>query len=191
MYLKLITDPKFFLILTILDNQLAEEAHSQPCPFCNGKLDWGNYMRKPRGAVLVRDPCCIRFSLCCRQCRKRLTPPSLRFLSRKVYYSAVICLITTMMHGATRERCSELRALIGANWKTVARWREFWHSYVPSTPYWQGVLGYFNRPISTAGLPGTLLERFVTGNNYLASVKKFLQFISPLSVGHPAAVIDG
>jgi hypothetical protein len=34
-----------------------------------------------------------RLSLCCSQCRRRTTPPSVRFLGRRVYLAAVVVLV--------------------------------------------------------------------------------------------------
>ena len=40
-----------------------------------------------------------RFNICCDRacCRKRMTPPSVRFLGRKVYLGAVVILIIAML----------------------------------------------------------------------------------------------
>ena len=54
-----------------------------------------------------------RFSFCCSRdgCRKRKTPPSLRFLGRKVYVAAMVVLIAIMREGATAMRMRQLTAI--------------------------------------------------------------------------------
>ncbi len=57
---------------------------------CRGNLHQSHYLRKPRGVPKETHPDYpVRFSYCCGVdgCRKRFTPPSMRFLSRKVYSS--------------------------------------------------------------------------------------------------------
>src|SRR6266478_7977922 len=53
--------------------------------------------------------------------RKRRTPPSFRFLGRKVFLGAVAVLVSAMRQGATAER--QLCELVGVGRRTIARWR--------------------------------------------------------------------
>lgn len=50
-------------------------------------------------------------SLCCARCRKRRTPPSVRFLGRRVYLAAVVVLACVLRQGPTRWRVARLRDL--------------------------------------------------------------------------------
>ena len=73
-----------------IDKAIATVAHALACRLCNGKLSWNNYQRKPRGIPVEAEKFCnFRFSLCCSSvgCRKRTTPPTVRFLGRKVVSS--------------------------------------------------------------------------------------------------------
>ena len=75
---------------------LAGETRKKACP-CGGRLHSANYLRKPRGTpVQLPEQECLRFSFCCDRvgCRKRVTPPSVRFMGRKVYFGAIIILIS-------------------------------------------------------------------------------------------------
>jgi len=58
-----------------------------------------------------------RFSYSCatRTCRKRHTPPSARFLGRRIYLGAVVVLTTAMQQGVTPWRASQLRKLLGVS----------------------------------------------------------------------------
>ena len=77
-----IEDPAFFSLLLKIDRATADELRQKGCPECGGPLHWANYARSPRG---VPSECgtehLTRLSLCCGRegCRKRLTPPSVRF----------------------------------------------------------------------------------------------------------------
>ena len=97
--------------LKCFDQKIAEKVKACGCPLCGGILDWASFPRKPRGVSGLSDE--RRFSLCCRSCRKRVTPASHRFLWKKVYVLLVIAL-------------EPVKGLFGVNRRTVARWRKFW-----------------------------------------------------------------
>jgi len=80
------------LALLLFDRDLAEGYRLEGCP-CGGSLHRAAYVRKPRGVPWgLPEGFCIRESFCCSRegCRRRLTPPSLRFLGRRVYLGAVV-----------------------------------------------------------------------------------------------------
>src|SRR5579862_4247721 len=87
---KHLADQQLFQLLQKVDGDFAEEAHQQGCLFCGGNLHRANYDRKPRGGPQWD----WRFSFCCAKedCRRRRTPPSVRFLGRKVYAGLVVVL---------------------------------------------------------------------------------------------------
>ncbi len=90
-------EAKFFEGLLEVDRGELERAQRSGCPHCGGRLDRADYPRKPRGLPsdpLVDELFGTRFSLCCSRegCRRRLTPPSVRFLGRRVYVGAVVML---------------------------------------------------------------------------------------------------
>jgi hypothetical protein len=69
------------------------------CALCCGVLHSARYWRKPRGrACDVGPEHDRRFSFCCAVdgCRSRATPPSLRFLGRKVYLATIVVLVSMM-----------------------------------------------------------------------------------------------
>jgi hypothetical protein len=103
-------------------------------------LHSANFGRKPRGGPAeIEGEAAIRFSLCCAEdgCRTRYTPPSLRFLGRKVYLGAAVVLVSAMRHGATPARMRKLRELVGVSRRTVERWREWWRSIFAESPFWR------------------------------------------------------
>ena len=85
MYHDLPRTARFWSFLLAVDQDLAEETRKKACP-CGGRLHCANYLRKPRGTpVQLPEPQCLRLSFCCDRdgCRKRVTPPSVRFLGPK------------------------------------------------------------------------------------------------------------
>lgn len=56
-----------------------------------------------------------RLSFCCARpgCRRRVTPPSVRFLGRRLYVAAVVVLVTAMAPGVTPKRAAYLGELAG------------------------------------------------------------------------------
>ena len=80
-----------------------------------------------------------RFSFCCAVdgCRSRATPPSLRFLGRKVYLAAIVVLVAVMRHGVTTSRMERLSQAVGVDRRTVERWRRWWRDSFTATPFWR------------------------------------------------------
>ena len=89
-------DTRFFDLLYILDRDLADQTRTPGCA-CGGRLHQAHYLRKPRGGPADLSPDWERrFSFCCDRdgCRRRSTPPSLRFLGRRVYFGVAVVLVT-------------------------------------------------------------------------------------------------
>jgi len=181
-YRKWLLDAKFYLVLERIDADLASTARVAGCLVCNGVLHSARYPRRPRGG-----PCDLgggydwRTSFCCNRdgCRKRKTPPSVRFLGRKVYLGAVVVIATVMRHGVTPVRMERLRALFGVSAKTVKRWRAFWQEAVAASDFWMQEKARFMPPISASTLPMALLARFAGAG--FEPLVELLRFVSPLS----------
>jgi len=183
---KLLGDERLYAILLQVDEDLAAQARSHGCPRCGGRLDSARFPRKPRGAACELDPeYWKRLSLCCsvQGCRGRVTPPSVRFLGRKVYLAAVVVLIAALEDGATVRRVEALRARLGVSLTaaTVLRWRRWWRETLPQTRFWRTVRGSFLPPVAVGGLPGSLLVRFA-GDDDRSRLIALLRFLSPVTV---------
>ena len=126
MYHNLPCDASFWAFLFSIDQDLASSARQKTCP-CGGRLHSAKYPRKPRGGDNLPEQYGYRLSFCCDQdgCRKRVTPPSVRFLGRKVYLGAVVILVAAMRQGPSPRRVRELSQLFGADRRTIARWQVF------------------------------------------------------------------
>jgi hypothetical protein len=104
----------------------------------------------------------LRQSFCCsvQGCRKRVTPPSLRFLGRKVFFSLWVLLLPVLREGPTPARLSRLEEVFTVNRRTLLRWRQWWWQEVPQSRFWRARQGDWAIPVSTATLPGSLLAAF-------------------------------
>lgn len=186
MYHALPRGASLWLLLFKIDRELAAKARQQGCP-CGGRLDCAHFPRKPRGGGRdLPEEYGYRLSFCCARegCRKRVTPPSARFLGRKVYLGAVVILVAALREGPTPRRVRELSALFGADRATIARWQVFWREQFPQTPFWKVNRGRLV-PAVVAGavLPGALLDAFLGHQDRDQDWGRLLEFLAPSAVG--------
>ena len=165
MYQAVLADAKFHEQLLVFDRDLAASARAARCWLCGGALHSASYDRKPRGCPAgLGQEYAERFSFCCAVdgCRKRTTPPSLRFLGRKVYLATVVTLISALLLGTTPSRLARLSVVPGLDRRTLARWRAWWRSDLHRRPFRggrQGRDGDANQHRRTAGLAARALCR--------------------------------
>lgn len=180
----LLQDRRLYALLGKFDEDLAQGARSEGCR-CGGRLHRATYPRKPRGGpVDLGDDYDRRYSFCCAEegCRRRATPPSVRFLGRKVYLGAVVLVATAMQHGPTPTRTARLRELVGASMRTLRRWRSWWREAFCATAFWKAARGSLSSPVAEALLPLSLLERFrAPGRTWRSVVALALSFLGPLT----------
>ena len=144
------------------DEELAAEARERGCE-CGGVLHRARYARKPRGGPETLGPeMNVRFSFCCASegCRRRVTPPSLRFLDRKVFFAVIVLLVPVLRDGPTPERMRRLRERYQVSERTVRRWVRFWRETFVASRTWQAARRWFAMPVKTEAMPRTLLEAF-------------------------------
>jgi hypothetical protein len=173
----------FWVFLFQVDRDLAQTARAKGC-CCGGKLHAAPYPRKPRGSPdALPDDYAYRFSFCCSRdgCRKRVTPPSVRFLGRKVYLFAVVLLVSAMRQGPSPRRVHELSQRFGADRRTIARWQVFWRELVPQTHFWKDVRGRLPVTFEVLLLPRSLLDAFLQGNPSFPPWERLLRFLAPIS----------
>lgn len=152
---------EFFAWLEEGDRKLAGRAAQRGCPHCGGPLHQGNYERKPRGALVAAaaEGFRLRYSLCCGRegCRRRVLPPSLRFLGRRVYVEAVVLIATVLglLLGGPRpaSRVTEVPA------RTLTRWTRWWQGTFPETETFAEVRARLMPPPEAASLPRSLYDR--------------------------------
>ncbi len=176
-------DSSFYHFLFQIDQDIASDVQRMRCPYCDGLLHSARYPRKPRGPRhCLTDAYESRLSFCCAQddCRRRTTPPSVRFLGRKVYLGITIILITALRHGLTTKRRQQLSEQLNIHPQTFYRWLRWWREVFPASRCWHSARGRFMPPVDAVQLPGELLGRF-TGQDLKRRLCQFLQLLLPLS----------
>jgi hypothetical protein len=184
MYHNLPRAASFWLFLLTIDQDLAEAFREQACP-CGGRLHRANYVRKPRGTPKqLTEPQCLRFSFCCDRegCRKRATPPSVRFLGRKVFLGVIVILVSAMRQGPKPRRVRELAQRFAVDRRTIARWQVFWREHFPQTPFWKTARGRLKPADTDTPLPLVLLDAFVRRHAPCADWGRLLCFLAPITV---------
>ena len=199
MWHELLGDARLYQLLLRMDVDLAREAQGQRCVFCGGPLHVSNYPRKPRGEELLRalsDAYALRLSFSCGEegCRRRTTPPSVRFLGRRVYLAAIVVLVTGLRHGATGSRAAALGAHISSriSRQTLSRWVDRWRATFPATRCWGALRGFFSP--SSSSLPMSLLARVGPGlamMDRLGLMLWHLGLVTTVTSGPSAAVPMG
>ena len=183
MYHKLLADASFWAFLFSIDEDLAETQRAEQCPACGGRLHCANYPRKPRGPRNLPEQYRFRLSFCCSRdgCRKRVTPPSVRFLGRKVYLGAIVILVSAMRQGTTPRRVRELTERFGVSRRTIYRWRVFWNEYFPRTRFWKLARARLVPAFDIVDFPRSLLEAFVGNDDNRDGWGKLLRFLAPIT----------
>ena len=184
---RLLRDGRLRKLLEHGDEELARECRENGCRYCGGVLHSAKYERKPRGPGV--EGWDRRHSFCCDEegCRKRHTPPSLRFLGRRVYVSAVVVLAAAMMHGLKPRRVERLRQMAGLDAKTLKRWREWWLEAFVGGGFWKGAKSRLMPPVDEQRLPLSLVEAF--GAQHREGLVKLLEFLAPITVPDRKGVV--
>lgn len=89
-----------------------------------------------------------------------MTPPSVRFLGRRVYIGVIVVLAAAMRQGASPTRLATLRAWFGVSAQTVLRWRAWWLVTFTETPFWKWARGRFMPPVLETTMPTSLVAQF-------------------------------
>jgi len=170
-------DPSFFRLLTQIDAELAAATRGGGCQHCSGRLHVADFPRKPRGCpTAVAEEYSRRLSFTCGRCDLRATPPSVRFLGRRVYV-AVVLMLNSPPDSASAAQLSDL---VGVSRRTVLRWRRWWTQEFPRTRLWRSVRSLFMPPIALTQLPQSLLDRF-SSRAPTVRLAQALRLLSPLS----------
>jgi len=169
---------EFFEGLMAVDRAIVARAAEEPCRDCGGPLYRGDYPRKPRAGLLAAATAAWerRFSLCCGRdgCRHRATPPSVRFLGRRVYVGAVVILASAVALAMT-----SAAAVVRATGVTTRRWLRWWRGpFVASAPFVDLSARLVPAPDRRA-FPASLLERL--GSDLAPGVAKLLTWLAPLT----------
>jgi len=187
LYQAVLADATLHEQLLVFDRDLSATARAAGCHLCGGALHSASFGRKPRGGPPgLGQEYARRFSFCCASdgCRKRTTPPSLRFLGRKVYLATVVTLISAMLLGTTPARLAGLSTVPGIDRRTLARWRTWWRSTFTDSRFAPTAKAALVPPLDIAGLPVSLLDRFA--GDIEQKLTALLRFLGPLTGGASA-----
>lgn len=185
MYQILLGSSSFFTLLLRLDEDTAAQAREVGCA-CGGVLHSARYARKPRGGPEGLGPeHAMRLSFCCsvEGCRRRVTPPSLRFLGRKVFFSVLVVLVPILRQGPTPQRLHRLAEVYAVSPRTLLRWRRWWREVFVESRFWQATRGRFATPVDPAALPESLLAAFSGLAQPSERVLAVLRWLSPVTSG--------
>jgi hypothetical protein len=167
-----------------IDHETAQLVRCKGCPHCGGILHHANYPRIgfgiPRSVALFYE---VRFSFCCALCRRRTTPPSIRFFGQRRFVSAVFVLLCALRLSPSEPRSEKLARRFGLNLSlsTWKRWRAWWRLQFLQTQFWIEAKSYFSRTIIVVPLPKALLRHFPTQHSLQKRLTLLLKFLLPLN----------
>jgi hypothetical protein len=172
-----LADRNLWRLLEKVDGDLLQVALAAGCLLCGGKLHRADYKRQPRGGPDWDR----RFSACCAEegCRRRRTPPSVRFLGRRIYAGFVVVLVAAMMHGLKPERVQRIREQLGIDRRTLERWRAWWLGTFVQSAFWKAAKGRFMPPVDEKALPRSLVQAF--NAECTDGLRRLLEFLAPLT----------
>ena len=85
--------------LLAIDVDSANQTKKTGCRHCSATLHQANYPRIAFGlSAVIAHLYHTRFSFCCSRCRRRTTPPSVRFLGRRRYAATIFILLCASRH---------------------------------------------------------------------------------------------
>jgi hypothetical protein len=178
---------EFFGLLVRADEAVARRVAAEGCPVCDGPLHRSDYDRKPRGALIAPagEAFVRRFSLCCGRegCRKRATPPSMRFLGRRVYLGVVV-VVASMVALALRAS-GEIQRRTGVPTRTTRRWLGWWQGLFLDTEVFVTICARLIG-VDVARVPESIVGRLQ--GTWTERVRRMLDLLAPLTTG---SVPDG
>jgi hypothetical protein len=110
-----------------------------------------------------------------------LTPPSVRFLGRRIFLAAVVVLAAIVREGITDGRLQRLEQVVRVDRRTVERWRRWWRQTFTQSPFWRAARAAFMPPLDPDRLPAALLERFA--GDVASRLVALLRFLVPITGG--------
>lgn len=178
---------EFFERLTTIDAEITAQVAAEGCRFCGGPLHRGDYSRKPRGGLMAvaAEAFGRRFSLCCGRegCRRRATPPSVRFLGRRVYVGAVVILASVVALALTA--ASAAQRATGVPARTTRRWLRWWRGPFIATPVFVDIAARMVG-VDRLRLPASVVEAMTPAPE--VRVLKLLGLLAPLTT---TSLLDG
>lgn len=169
-YLDILYSESLFHTLHAIDRELAEKARAQGCARCGGPLHNGHYVRKPRGELRdIPDSYRTRFSLCCGHCRHRVLPKSVLFMGRRVYWGAVVLLVTVATQSVNSFEMRSIADHFEVSRRTVKRWLLFFTVEFSQQSAWLRARGLVGPQVRASELPFSLVRWVSMGGDFSSS----------------------
>jgi hypothetical protein len=176
----------FHAMLLALDVHAAQQVRRGGCPRCGGPLYAAHYGRKTRGlepGALQAGRYDVRLSLCCGRegCRARATPPSVRFLGRRVYAAIAVLVLSLRqaLASVTERPLAVESAPQSPAWWTRRRWSGWWRSELWSVPWFVVQRALMPTWIWPSAAPDSLLDGFA--GSVHERLRRLLVMLSPLT----------
>jgi hypothetical protein len=167
-----------------IDQKTAEQVRTQGCRHCGGELHQANYPRIGFGIHSnIAAVYATRLSFCCARCRRRTTPPSIRFFGQRRFIAATFVLLCALRLSPSDKHQEQLARRLGitlslSTWK---RWRAWWHYDFLQTRFWAEAKSHVVLIITEPPLPKALLQYFSGKHSLEPRLILLLQWLSPLS----------
>jgi hypothetical protein len=178
---------EFFAWLEQLEEEITLRVAAGKCAECGGPLHRSDYARKPRGGLFAAEGegSVVRFSLCCGRegCRKRATPPSLRFLGRRVYLGVAVIVASIVAQALAT--AAEIQRATEVPGRTVRRWLGWWRGPFLSTEVFVAIRARWVG-VAVDQIPESIVARLEAAPQ--EQVRILLELLAPLTT---SSVRDG
>lgn len=160
-------DFNFHAYLRHVDQVAADAIDRVGCRHCGGRLDVANFPRKVRGLDPASEAAGgydVRLSLCCARegCRRRATPPSVRFFGRRIFASVVFMLVAFGTGGSSVDSALPTSPP-PPSWETRKRWAWWWAERFVLEPWFVVLASRMATPVDLRCPAKDLLSRFDGG----------------------------
>ncbi len=187
MFDEIVFGSEFFEGLTAIDAEITARVAAAGCRFCGGRLHRGDYDRKPRGGAMAvaAEAFVRRFSLCCGRegCRRRATPPSVRFLGRRLYVGVTVVIASVIALAVVIASAAQRQSGVPA--RTLRRWLCWWRGPFVETPVFVDVAARIPA-IDRSRMPASILEAMRTSP--LERLRGLAAWLAPITT---ASTPDG
>ena len=170
------SNARVWAFLGQIDEAEAARCRSSGCPRCGAVLHSATYPRKPHGLAPELRGDARRLSLCCADCRRRVTPPSARFFGRRFRVAPLFLMVSALASGG-----GVRLETLGCQWaipvRTLGRWRQWWRETFPHTRLWRAKRGELAAPPGET--PLRWLLRRIRGRGVRARLLRGLLWLLP------------
>ena len=172
----ILRDERIWTVLWEIDLAEAERCRAAGCRHCGLRLHGASYPRKPHGLDASLCAGVRRLSFCCCECRRRTTPPSVRFFGRRFRVGCVFVGLSARLLGGSAPVEAASR-LLGVPSSTLRRWRRWWREAFPATREWRWKRG--DLALGPGDVPLVCLVSRMRGLSLRSRVLRSLVWLMP------------